>query len=488
MKNKIILSLFLGSLLFSCSDSLFDENYSQAGLIIVDQDAIKTNSDLVRSVRGLYSKLSSEGGFGGDNLTFQELTADLAFVSVNNAGYFVGTNGGTHIQVDGGAGGGLWAAFYNTIANANFILSYEGKIPEDANAVNKNAELFAHAKIIRAYNFLALLNYFAPNYGEGDQSLGVPYPTTFDINAKLPRETVPNVINKVIADLESTLVVFDQNYVTESMYGNKNSFSPLAVKLLLARAYLFKKDYPKAQQYAQKVIDDSSVGFLLKNNVNTYFSKNGENAPYETIFQIEYNGLDLQNISNYWGVSTSYSQNFMARPFWSKFTTPSTVATRDVRTVSWYTTNSVVTGDKYPDNPKPIDVRKYVSGDRDLVQLRKSEAVFILAESQFHTNPTLASQTVTNWVKEYRFPGYNPTVTSGAGVLDEILTQKGFEFFLEGLRFSDLKRNNRSIVKYQTNATGQPLTTISAGDRRFIWPIPYSEIQNNPNIKQAPGY
>lgn len=180
----------------------------------------------------------------------------------------------------------------------------------------------------------------------------------------------------------------------------------------------------------------------------------------------------------------------MARKFWEKsgLVKPTVAAERDVRAFSWYMTNTVVTSDKYPDNPKPIDVRKYMAGARDLVQLRKSEAVFIKAEAQFHSNPATASQTVTNWVKAYRFPAYVPAVTSGPEVLNEILNQKAYEFFLEGLRFSDLKRNNMTISKYQTNSAGQPLTVIPAGDRRFIWPIPFNEMQNNPNIKQAPGY
>ncbi len=490
MKNKIILSLFLGSLLFSCSDSMFEENYSEAGLIVVDQNALKNNADLERSIKGLYSKLSNTSGFGGDHFTYQELTGDIGFVSQSNSGYFVGTNGGTHIQVEGGAGGGLWNAFYNTIANANFVLGFDGKIPEDENAIHKNGELFAHAKIIRAYNYMALLTYFSPNYGEGDQSLGVPYPTTYDIKAKLPRESVGKVIDNVIGDLEATLSYFEANDIIGEIYSKKNSFSPLAVELLLARAYLFKKDYVKAEYYAQKVIDDVSVPFLGRGAASQFFNS-GEESADETIFQLEFNSVTPQGLTDYWGTNSRYTQNFMARAFWNIANPPGvtvTPATRDVRAYSWYMTNATVESTKYPDNPKPIDVRKYLSGSRDLIQLRKSEAIFIKAEAQFHSNPSLASQTVTTWVKDKRFPAYVPSVTSGSEVLKEILTQKAYEFFLEGLRFSDLKRNNMTISKYQTNSTGQPLTVIPTGDRRFIWPIPLSEMQNNPNIKQAPGY
>ncbi|AZI55885.1 RagB/SusD family nutrient uptake outer membrane protein [Epilithonimonas vandammei] len=467
------LALFLFS---SCSDSFLEEDYTEAGYIIIDDNAIKTKQDLAKSIRGLYSTLASTSGFGGDYLNYQELTADLAFVSQRNSGYFVGTNGGTHITVDGGAGGPIWNTFYNTIANANFILSYQGKI-EDVSDPDLPALdiLFTHAKVIRAFNYLSLLTLFSPNYGEGDQSLGVPYTTTYDINAKLPRESVDKVINNVIADLENSLTI------GISYLGNNNSFNTDAVKLLLARAYLYKKDYAKAQQYSEEVLAGGDL--LSRTGVATFFSTENSETSSEVLFQLEYSKLDpsTQDFGQYWGTggeSTGYKQNFMARNFWSKFT-------GDARSSSWYGNTAAVQA--YPDQVKPIDVRKFINAYRDVILLRRTEAIFIKAECQYHANPVTAFATLRSWIRTYRAPAYNQNLT-GTAVLDEILNQKGFEFFMEGLRFSDLKRNNKAIVKYQTAENGQPLTTIPVGDRRFIWPIPYSEMQLNPNIKQAPGY
>jgi len=102
---------------------------------------------------------------------------------------------------------------------------------------------------------LALLGLFSPNYGEGDQSLGVPYTTSYDLEAKLPRETVPTVVNNIIADLTSSLADFEADPSKSAIYAQNNSFNIDAVKLLLARAYLYKKDYVKAINYADQVIN-----------------------------------------------------------------------------------------------------------------------------------------------------------------------------------------------------------------------------------------
>ncbi len=486
-KTKLfILSSLILYLFSSCSDSFLEENYTEAGYIIIDGEAIKNKTDLSKNIRGLYSTLANTSGFGGDFLNYQELTADLAFVSQRNSGYYVGTNGGTHITVDGGAGGPIWNTLYNSIANANFVLGYEGKIADvsdpDLPALDV---LFAHAKVIRAFNYMSLLTLFSPNYGEGDQSLGVPYPVTYDKDAKLPRETVSKVIDNVITDLEAVKDLIGVSYL-----GTNNSFNQEAVKLLLARAYLYKKDYVKALQYSNELLgsdylNQTSTKLLKRNDVGTFFSVETAESSSEVLFQLEYSKADpsTQDFGQYWGTggeSTAYKQNFMARDFWKKFA-------GDIRANTWYSGTGAVLS--YPEAAefKPVDVRKFINPYRDVVLLRRTEAVFIKAECEYHSSPTTAMTTLRNWVRAFRSPAYNSTAT-GTAVLDEILNQKGFEFFVEGLRFSDLKRNNKPIIKYQPDVNGQPLTTIPVGDRRFIWPIPFSEVQLNPNIKQAPGY
>ena len=484
MKNRIVILSILASVGFlsSCSDSYLQEDYSDPTQISYDQNTIRTNQDLQKFIRGLYSRLGTSS-FSGDYFTYQELTGDLGFVSARNSGYFINTNAENHLVVDGGASSGIWSSLYNTIGNANLILSYEGKVPDDPKGGVTSKALFAHAKVIRAYNYLALLGLFSPNYGEGDQSLGVPYSTTYNIEAKLPRETVPKVVDNVIADLTSSLADFEADNAS-AIFTNNNSFNANAIKLLLARTYLYKKDYQKAIQFADQVIDLG--GELVGGGTNTgnttfstIFTILGENNP-EILFQIEYNNIipSNNNLQAYWGTSGAYKQNFMAKAFWDDF--PST----DVRksNVAWYQNNATT----YPDDPKPINVKKYLNGPRDVILLRKTEAFFIKAEAQYHINPATAFTTLKNWVTTHRDQAYSKSLT-GTAVLDEILRQKGFEFFLEGMRFTDMKRNNKAIVKVQ-KANNVPLGEIPVGDRRFIWPIPLSEIQTNPNIKQAPNY
>ena len=417
--------------------------------------------------------MNTASALGANHQTYQELTGDLAFVGAVNSGRFTQTNGWGHISPGDGAGEGIWNKLYNIIANANFILGYEGKIPEVNDGTAPAKDLFAHARAVRAYCYTVLMQYFAPNYGEGDPSLGVPYTTVFDINQQLPRATVNEVYAGILNDLE-----YAKQNLDAAFSSNKNKFNPEAVNLLTARVYLYMKNYPQAVNYANKVLDGPTP-LLPRNKVAVYFLKDDDAV--ETLFQLyQSSTVNLGSndaLSGTWSSSGTYKQNWMRRNFWETF--PNT----DARKISWYTNSSYVNG--LGDSPLPIDVRKYILPARDVVLFRKTEAEFILFEALFHINPALAAEKMQDWVKTYRDPAYVVPVTSGQSLLDEILRQKGFEMFLEGHRFTDLKRNHKGVDK-----SGQNGNTFVAepNNYKFIWPIPISEIQTNPKVKQNPGY
>lgn len=468
----IILTLALTIVGNSCSDS-FLVDLPPSDIVITSGGAIKTKLDLETAVNGLYGVMNSASAFGANHFTYQELTGDLAFVGVVNSGRFYTTNGWGHLSPDEGASAGIWNNLYTVIANANFILEYEGKI-EEGETGESVAQLFAHAHAIRAYCYSVLISYFGANFGEGNQSLGVPLSTKYDIYQRLPRNTVPEVYDFILNDLAKARVGFTSS-------PGINKFNPTALNLLTARVFLYKKDYANAIAYAQLVYNDGASQFLPRGNVSTYFLHSAENNFSETLFQIyesaAVNPGSNDAISATWSSAGSYKQNWMSRTFWESF--PST----DIRKTTWYVNNTYV--NNLQDNPKPIDVRKYISNVRDVVQFRKSESVFILAEALYHTNPQAAATLLGEWVQTYRDTAYVVPATSGQALLDEILRQKGFEFFLEGHRLIDLKRNHKPVSK--TFQSGNNFTA-AADDYRFVWPIPISEIQTNPNMVQNPGY
>lgn len=458
--------LFIGvSVLNSCSNDFLEETPTDSILI---SNSILTEEDLVIAVNGVYNLCQSTSSYGAMISTLNELSADNAFVSVQNSNRFVNTNDGSYITAIDGNIASVWNSLYSIIANCNNVLASENKIESNANTKH----LYAQVRAIRAYSFFMLVAYFSPNYGEGDQSYGIPLPLTYDVTARLPRKSVSEVYDQIISDLNSSI----PNFSTQTALPNTR-MNAVAANLLLARVYLFKKDYANAIAKANLVLNDTSSILLPSSGVSAFFGLGGE-SNRETLFQVEYNSADLPGSNDSflatWSTSGVYKQNFATRDFWN------TISSTDVRKNTWFANNAAV--NNYPDNPKPIDVRKYLSTSRDIIQFRKTEAIFIKAESEYYSNPTTAAATLENWVKAYRDALYTIPATTGVAVLDEILHQKSIEFFVEGHRWFDLKRNKRQVNKPQT------ALLIPSSDKRFVWPIPQRETLNNPNITQYPGY
>jgi len=163
-----------------------------------------------------------------------------------------------------------------------------------------------------------------------------------------------------------------------------------------------------------------------------------------------------------------------------------TYSPSDVRR-SLILTSSPIRGDvkvvnKYPNSSQP---------DKDEVKvIRLSEVYLIAAEAAYHTGNAAAKQYL-NAVATQRdpdFAGYNST---GAALLEDILLERRKELAFEGHRYWDLARYNRDVVRVDLadNYTGVPLV-IEANDFRRILPIPQSELDANPSIRdqQNPGY
>ena len=77
--------------------------------------------------------------------------------------------------------------------------------------------------------------------------------------------------------------------------------------------------------------------------------------------------------------------------------------------------------------------------------------------------------------------------TYSGDALTAVLTEKRKEFAGEGQRFYDLKRNNLPMNKI-SNVPAGAVSTVAAGDKLFVFPIPSYSINVNTNMTQYPGW
>jgi hypothetical protein len=82
---------------------------------------------------------------------------------------------------------------------------------------------------------------------------------------------------------------------------------------------------------------------------------------------------------------------------------------------------------------------------------------------------------------------------SAAAFIDSIIVERRKEFAFEGQRLFDLNRRQLNFVKISSggNATSrliQYTATTSSFYYRTIMPIPITQVQNNTNMVQNPGF
>lgn len=139
---------------------------------------------------------------------------------------------------------------------------------------------------------------------------------------------------------------------------------------------------------------------------------------------------------------------------------------------------------------------KYKSGtvndpnywENHYVLYRLSEIYFFKAEAIMRKNGGTATQEAVDLVNASRKRAFTPEdweenrYTTATLTLDELLAERGREFIFEGKRRTDLIR----FGKYTTASWWDHKP--SNDKRRELYPIPYQQIETNPNLIQNPGY
>ena len=75
--------------------------------------------------------------------------------------------------------------------------------------------------------------------------------------------------------------------------------------------------------------------------------------------------------------------------------------------------------------------------------------------------------------------------TDTASVRTELMTQKSLDFYLEGQRFGDWRRNPTSVLNVPTPGATYFKPGFDAIGSQTCYPLPLSETDNNPNIPKG---
>lgn len=404
---------------------------------------------------------------------------------------------------------------YKVINRANSLIQMlENGNAKDATQAQVD-DLIGQCKIARALAHFDLLRIYSKFWDAN--SMGMPIVTKVEnYNFAPKREAVGDVFSEVvIPDLEFAINNCNSN-------NGQGYFNKWTAQLILARAYQYQGNDQLAYETATDLITKSPYRLWSHEAyANGFQLETSNQANTEALFQILMTGNTdwtdregiayLYNSDGYYIGHATYEFYMNIKENYADDCRSLLLVSEDVQDGSaskeGYTPVPEIS-DGSGENEKegdytsstPIWINKYMGIKSDdnrisaITLFRLSEAYFIASESAFKLDKTQDAADYLNVIIERGNPNATQ-VTAGDITLDKILDEKAVEFYGEGHRYFDLIRNEKQIIRYNSDhpQVWQPIITAPAQvfDRNAtfaIMPIPQDDMNANPNMIQNPGY
>lgn len=352
---------------------------------------------------------------------------------------------------------GFWNPAYRYVYAANKII----ESASNSKAISQAAKdmVIGEAKFIRAFCYFHLVNLL------GDVPLVLS--TDYLANSRIARSGKASVYTQIISDLK------DAENLLANLYPTANRARPnrYAAAALLARVYLYQKDWPNAEAQASLVI--GSGMYSLNSDLNSVFLL-GSN---ETIWQLK---PVVPNRNTWEGnlvvpTSNSSTPTYLLTP-----TLVNSFEAGDQRKTAWVKSRVFSSQTLY--YPYKYKVKTGTTVTEYYVVLRLAEQYLIRAEARNMQNNLTGAVADINRLRT-RAGLYPTDAVTQQEILTAIEKERRSELFVEwGHRWFDLKRTGRAdaVLSALKPNTWQPTDVL--------WPIPQTQINLNPLLTQNPGY
>ena len=321
---------------------------------------------------------------------------------------------------------------------------------------------------MRAYMYFNLVNLFN----------GVPLALSpvETANASLPRSTTDQVWAQILADLQQAKSLLKPGYPST----DRARVNQYAVSALLARAYLYQKNWVKAEAEATAVI--SSGLYKLEAVANTF-----KKSSNETILQL-YTQTGTSSITPYFfPPDPAVNPVFYLRAGFEQAFEKTALGNDDARKTNWTAQNG--NGITY--------VNKYKvpsgTGDEYTILLRLAEIYLIRAEARANQNNLTGATSAEADLNSIRTRAGLTAKSSldKTAMLKAIEQERKVELFAEYThRWFDLKRTP-AFADASRSRADEVLSVLKgtfwqATD--VLFPIPGPQISVNHLLIQNPGY
>jgi len=467
--NIFIICSFVST--FLCTSCAKLVNIPPPITAITTKQAFATDDQATSAMSGIYYKMANNSLIfsAGGMTTYGGLSADEFKLFNTNEAYSFQFFNNNLTSNNGDLYGYLWIPLYANLYSANAVL--EGLQNSTGVHDSVKTELAGEAKFVRAFVNFYLVNLF------GD----IPLLTTTNWRKTnlLSRTSSSEIYQSIIADLKDAQSTLPLDYRA----GNGQRIVPnkWAATALLARVYLYLKDWANAEQQASAVISNSNL-YNLVSDLNSVFKINSP----EAIWQLQ------QDNTNYTFNATEEGALiippyvgtgpyvYLTNQLLSSFEVGDNRITSWVDSIS-YAGNVYYYPYKYKVGHPQATANGNVSEYYMVLRLAEQYLIRAEARAQQGTNIDGALSDIDTIRTRARLP-IIATTPNQTDLLYAIAHERQVELFAEwGHRWLDLKR------------TSEATNTLSAIKQFWdthaqLYPIPLSELKTDPNLTQNTGY
>jgi len=475
----------------------------------------QSSDDAVKGINAAYGSLLIDGTYMRFTPALLDIRGDdiksnSPWTAFGNIGRFaLGT-------ADGAGYGWAFASYYEGVARANQVLDNVPNITMDANLQNR---ILGEAYFLRGLYFFHLVNFF------GKVALPLHAPKV-NSDFYVPQSTEQDGWDQVIADFTKASEMLPVSY-TGSDLGRATKGAALGY---LGKTLLFNKKFAEAAVQFKAVIDLNVYDLVpnYKDNFTEQFENNKESI-FEVQFSRDAGGQDLGwggIPSSGWGKTSARAITFAPRSFgwtdvqptrsvFNEFLVEKTTTLQDDprldATIFYNKPGAMIYGvpfaTRYGGNAADLNdlfCKKYQNGYGDKPDefdwksgineriMRFSDILLMYAECLNEANQTAAAYPYIQRVRaRVGLPDLaivKPNMTQ-AQMRDQLAHERLLEFCLEGHRFDDIRRWGwlSDPAKLALLKSNDPeMNTYLPG--REYYPIPQTELDNNPGYSQNASY
>ena len=436
-------------------------------------------------------------GYPAEMIVRDMLTGDYTHVGETGYSHFISWGRNQYMGQDYMKQQFHWNYYYGFLSAVNYLIKSIDEATADAGSLGYLGASLAYRSML--YLDLARMYEFLPNdifsdgkNTEGNTVLNLTVPIIDDKfslpdSINIPRATREEMFDFILSDLSKA-----EKYIVNLSKQSSKSIPDLAcVYGLKARLYMWVEDYAKAQEFARRAIDATTVKPLTESTaLNTATGYNNLSdfmwgIPQDSETYAVKSGIinwtswvSNQTTFGYTGSSTSLyvcmDKNMYER-----------ISDTDWRKKQWVApAGSALEGQSHylseshkasippyaslKFRPNEGNAEDYIIGASTAVPfMRVEEMYFIEAEAAEHVAAGKGEALLTDFMKKYRDPAYT---FKGGDAIDEIVFQKRVELWGEGHTFFDIKRLNMSVTRgyegtnwqdtqSQLNTNGRPAWT-----------------------------